>query len=104
MKVRYKEWDCQVKLQHYANDRLAIQLITEQGEPVAMATINISFVPLAADEVLIKSYEENDGMLECLSEAKIIEPTGMTIRVRHNVAHVCKLLVFDEVKASMHES
>ncbi|MEN8168093.1 MAG: hypothetical protein ABFR65_11535 [Pseudomonadota bacterium] len=101
-KVRYKVWDCQVKFQRYSNDRLAIQLVTEKGEPVAMATINLPFVPLADDEVLIKSYEENEGMLACLSDAKIIEPTGIVIKVRKNDAHICKLLKFDDVKASMH--
>ena len=100
-KVRYMDWDCHVSFQRYSNDRLAIQLITEQGEPVARATLNLPFVPLEPDEVLIKSYAENEGMLACLSKPRSSSRTGMTIRVGQHVAHVCKLLDFDEVIASM---
>ncbi len=103
MKIRFKDWDCQVKFQRYINNRLAIQLVTEQEEPVAMATLNLPDVPLAEDEVLIKSYQENEGMLACLSDAKLIEPTGMSIRVGENAVHVCRLLVTDEASASMNE-
>jgi len=90
--VLFIEWTCNVELLEYPNGRTAIQLYAEDGEPVATATVNVPSHPLKADEVLIKDFAENEGMLACLSDSGIIEPTGETIRVGHAKAHVCRLL------------
>lgn len=90
--VFFVEWACNVELLEYPNGRPAIQLYAEDGEPVATATVNVPHYPLGEGEVLIKDYAENEGMLACLTEAGIVEPTGETIRVGHAKAHVCRLL------------
>jgi hypothetical protein len=101
--IRFNEWVCRVRFNRYTgNDRLAIQLVTEAGEPLLTATVNVPCYPLEDNEVLIKSYAENAGVLECLSEACVIAPTGITLEVGHAIAHVCRFLRLDEMKALMH--
>jgi hypothetical protein len=101
--IRFNEWDCRLRFNRYTgNDRLAILLVTEDGEPLLTATVNVPCYPLEDDEVMIKSYAENDGVLECLTDVGVIAPTGKTLEVGHAIAHVCRFLMLDEMKMSMH--
>ena len=73
--VKFRKWNCKPVKAFYGNGRIAIQLIdAEDGEPIATATINIPDEDIKDDEVIIKDYSENDGMLNALLEADIIEP------------------------------
>lgn len=73
--VKFKQWNCKPVKAFYGNGRIAIQLIdAEDGEPIATATINIPDEDIKDDEVIIKDYSENEGMLNALLEADIIEP------------------------------
>ena len=81
MKVRFKQWDCDVKINHYNNDRIALQLVGEKnGEHIATATVNVPDGILEENEVFIKDYSENTGMLACLVEAGIVTDTGRRIQ------------------------
>jgi hypothetical protein len=91
--VRYKEWDCVVSIARYGNKRPAILLTTEIGEPVAIASINITCFRPADDEVLIKDHGENEGILKCLKNAGVVEPTGKELWIGDVKLHICKLLV-----------
>jgi hypothetical protein len=54
--------------------RTAIRAIDcDTGEPVAMLSVNMPEISLAEDEVLIKDYSENEGALETLLRAGIVE-------------------------------
>lgn len=65
-----------VKLGEYANGRTAIHLDdVNEGWPYATATVNIDHVLLADNEVLIKDYSENEGMLDFLIKNNIVTPT-----------------------------
>lgn len=79
--VNFIGYRCSVELAKYKNGRLALQLVAAEadaerglfkGEPIAMATINIPEIALNANEVIIKDYSENEGMLEVLQEAGIV--------------------------------
>src|SRR4051812_2785410 len=59
---------------------LVVDLIDEAGEPYARVSINCE-VPLADDEFVFKTYSENDGLLEVMLAAKIIETTGRFVGV-----------------------
>ena len=100
--VRFLNWNCHVQHEHYNNGRTCIQLYTEQGEPMATATVNVPCFSLAPDEVLVKDYAENTGILECLSEAGVILPTGKTLQVGQAVVHVCKLPTTKVAKSLLH--
>ena len=72
------------KSNYLDNDRVAIELMLEDGEPWAVATVNMPEIPLAEDEVIIKTYSENEGVLECLLAANVVSkplryvPAGYT--------------------------
>jgi hypothetical protein len=65
-----------VKLGKYVNGRTAIHLDdVNEGCLYATATVNIDHVLLADNEVLIKDYSENEGMLDFLIKNNIVTPT-----------------------------
>lgn len=93
LKVRFKEWDCIVQFHLYNNCRTAIELVDEKdGEPVLMATVNIPEAHIESDEVIIKNYSENEGILEVLIEAEIISGPIDYVQSDFVECPVCKLL------------
>ena len=77
MNVQFKKWKCiAVGSAYLTNNMKAISLIdAEDGEPIATATVNIVEVEdLPDDEVFIKDYSENMGMVKALIDADIIDP------------------------------
>jgi hypothetical protein len=61
---------------YYQNNRLAIQLNSfEDNAPYAVVTVNKPEVLLADNEVLVKDYSENEGMLDFLVKNNIVTPT-----------------------------
>lgn len=96
MKVAWRGKFCtgeilNVEFATYANGRTAIQLIGEDG-PFAVATVNIPEAILAPDEVLIKDYSENEGMLQTLVTAGIVQVTDRGHRSGWVNIPICKLL------------
>ena len=82
----------------YANGRKAIQLLGADpssnfhGEVVAVATVNIEGAPLdQRGEVLIKDWNENEGMLESLVAAGLIFWPHSVARTGRVLADRCKL-------------
>lgn len=91
--VKFEEWDCQVEKSNYRqNNRTALQLVSN-GELIATATINIDEIPLEPQEVIIKSYSENEGMYESLLEAGIIGPVKRYAENQFIKAHICDLKI-----------
>lgn len=87
-----------VKHQYHNNGRIALDLIIAEddeerdlfkGEPMTHATINIAEAPLAVDEVIIKDYSENAGLLDALLKAGIVEKTGRTVQHGFCESHIC---------------
>lgn len=68
--------DVVVALHKYENGRTAIQINdATDGHPYAVASVNMPNVLLADNEVLIKDYSENLGMLDFLIKNNIVTPT-----------------------------
>ena len=65
-----------IKYNSYGNGNRAISLFTDSGEPYATATVNIPMA-LNSDEVAIKDYSENIGVLDFLIESNVIEPQAI---------------------------
>jgi len=77
-------YDVSVKLSKYDNDRTAIQLTdVSDGMPYATATVNMPNVLLEDNEVLVKDYSENEGMLEFLIRNNIVTPTMQGVHAGH---------------------
>jgi hypothetical protein len=65
-----------VELGKYANGRTRINLIDDlDNEPYATATTNLPEVLLLDNEVFIKDYSENEGVLEFLTTNNIVIAT-----------------------------
>lgn len=69
----------------------AISFTTQDGEPLATATVSMPELMLERDEVAIKDYSENQGMMKSLMDAGIIGeplsyvPTGFVTVSTHNI-------------------
>jgi hypothetical protein len=93
--VKFKKWICTIHIHHYLNGRPAIQLRSADKldpGPVLTATVNLPEIPIETDEVIIKDYSENEGILEVLIEAGIISEPNWTIKSDHVTFPVCRLL------------
>lgn len=90
--VQFRDWRCRVEHRRYGNGRTALQLVdAEDGSPIAKATVNLPDVEMAPDEVAIKSYAENEGLLEVLTDAGIVEPTSRVVVSGYVTVPVCRL-------------
>lgn len=73
-----------IEMGTYSNGRPVIQLRdAEDGCPYATATVNLPDVFLKDNEVLIKDYSENEGILDFLVENNIVTPTGKGVQSGH---------------------
>ena len=83
----------------YMNGSTAINLIDcEDGMPYAVATTCMTNVDLNPDEVTIKNWSENEGILEAMIKAGIISEPIKTIPSGYVQVPVCKLLIKPEYK------
>lgn len=84
---------CVVEFAEYNNGRTAISLIEKKtGYPYSVATVNLPNVPLEKDEVIIKNYSENEGILDALINAGIVSKPIRKEYTGYVTADVCKLL------------
>ena len=90
--VRFAGEECTLRFSRYPNDRLAIRLMCSEG-PMAVATVNLPDEMLDEGYVFIKTYSENEGMLEALVSAGIVEDTGMRVNTGYVTVPICKLLI-----------
>lgn len=91
MLIEFNGRECFVRREKYTDGNNAIVLETAHGEIVAVASINID--GLKIDEVAIKDYSENEGMLETLLHYDII---SVPIRYEYSgfvEIPVCKILI-----------
>ena len=74
--VKFSNWLCDVVFAEYRNGGTAIRLVdAEDGMPVATASVWVGGdVRVDRDEVAIKDYSENEGMLKALIEGGIVYP------------------------------
>lgn len=93
MEITYKSWKCEVVFATYPNGRTAIQLVdAEDGSPVATATVNVPDAVLGEDEILVKNWSENQGMLAALVAAGLVEDTGKVVPTGFVKANVVRLI------------
>lgn len=91
------------EISRYNNGRVAVQynMLAEEEpwksmgmmEPACMATINLPHEHLEEDEVIIKSYSENQGLYEEMLKSNHIGPAIRWVNSGFIEAPVCKLLL-----------
>lgn len=81
-----------IELGRYGNGRIAINLIdVNDNQPYATATTNIPDALLLDNEVFVKDYSENEGVLEFLTTNNIVVPTDKWVTTGHVDVQVCVL-------------
>lgn len=94
----YVKSDVDIIAGKYPNRRLALTLIDiYDGTPAAKVTVNVPECPLEKDAIIVKSYSENEGMLEWLVKSGLVESTGKPVIVGREIAEIVK--VTDKLKA-----
>ena len=68
----------------------SIKLIDNTGLPYMTCTKYVEGLDLEEDQVLIKNYSENEGVLNALIEAGIVTPAERLVRVGHEWLHLCR--------------
>ena len=93
--VRFKNWLCNVEKLAYNNGRIALELTdATDAEPILVATVNLPD-KLVPDEnhTFIKNWSENEGILDVLIEAGIIQDTCIAVPTGFCVANLVKVLI-----------
>lgn len=93
-KSPYGNYQLGLQFAKYRNGQTAIKLIDmEDGMPYATATVCVEDNLLKIDEVAIKDYSENVGILDSLIESNIIDNPHAFIQTGHVKIPICKLLI-----------
>jgi len=74
MKVIFMGTEVNTKWLHYTRGGLALRLVADDGEPFATASVNLPDAPCPPDELYIKNYAENSGIVQALVDAGVIQP------------------------------
>lgn len=88
MNVWFGIWSCTTVWGFYGDGRVGLRLV-EDGSPVATATINTA-IRVESDEIIVKDYSENEGMVEALVSAGVVEPGFVPIHVGAYDAHCAR--------------
>lgn len=91
-KTRHNQHDVYVERQTYDRGGLRIQLVDADGNPFAVASVAVAGVELEPDEIIVKDYSENEGMLEFLVENNIVEETDQSVIVGRAMCKIAKVL------------
>jgi hypothetical protein len=91
--IKYHKGEAEVVFDQYRDGSPAIQLVTfDEGwpEPIAIATV---WVPdLGENEVAIKNYSENEGILQTLVNAGIVAAPHREMTNGFVTISICALL------------
>jgi len=84
-----------VERAHYGGTgRIALPLYAlEDGSPVAVATLHMPALALAADEVIIKDYRENEGLLDTLVAAGLVSAPLRVVPSGYITLYICRCLL-----------
>ena len=91
---------CRVVQAVYPHGGIALQLFTDDNTraPFATATVCIPAYAIRENAALVKDYEENAGMLEALTTAGIVRPTGRRVKSGFVELHVVDVLPAGEAR------
>ena len=93
-KIQFKKYACILTVGRYVNGRIALQLVDEMDlNPIAIATVNLPDKRLGANKVFIKNWSENEGILDALADAGVIEPTGKKVDTGFVQADIAELAI-----------
>lgn len=86
---------CRPRWSRYSDGGIALLLVDVDGAPYAKASVQlhgVAGVTVESDEMIVKSYSENAGMLEALVSAGLVEDTGKRIVSTHVTFPIVRIL------------
>lgn len=95
-KVNFKNKSYMVLKNKYGSNERTALILSINGnydEYSIVASVNLPEVPLSEDHVFIKTWGENEGILEALEEAGIVESTGIEVPTGFVTVTMVKILV-----------
>jgi hypothetical protein len=105
MKVTFLDFHCDTEWETYRNGKVALQLVatgedpdTHPGEPIATATVNTDH-RIEIDEIIVKDYSENAGMVAALVAAGVIQPEFTQVFVGDYNAQCARCRLTDTARA-----
>lgn len=94
--MKHEGQKLKVEYGKYHDGRTAISLICDGGEdngqPYMVASLNLPEARIKENQVVIKSYAENEGILEVLEEEGIVERTDYFVIIGHTRNFICNIL------------
>jgi len=96
MNYKFRDVDVVIKIGRYQNGNPALSLIDcEDGMPYCTCTVNPD-ITLGDDQVVIKDYSENEGILDFLVKNNIVSLTGKKVAHGYLVSEICTLNPIEE--------
>ena len=93
MQVKFKKWLCDIEFKQYGNGRTAIVLNDANDHSrIAVASVNMPETELEKNEICIKDYSENEGMLKALIDVGIVKDTGKRVESGFVTIPICELI------------
>lgn len=80
-----------LKAYTYANQRIALAVVAQNGEPMGTLSVNIPEIPLDPNEVFVKTWSENEVMREPALACGALTDTGKRVQLGHCVVELWKL-------------
>ena len=90
--------ECTLKFGKYINGRIQFSVVTLEGEQICCATLNCAWHSISDKEVIIKDYQENEGIYDILFAANVVSKVKRRISVGLHKAYVCDLLIKPKFK------
>lgn len=92
LNAQYFEGDFELVITKYLNNRPAIFIESVEGAKMGVLSVNLPEESLEQDEIFIKDWSENEGLLDSLVQSGILIDTGKRHPVGFVEAAICKLV------------
>lgn len=94
MDVKFKKWECSLAFGEYQNGRTILFLNDNATlERVLCASVNLPDEAIGSNEIAIKNYSENKGVLDALIEYKVVSKPKRYVNLTHVSVPICELLM-----------
>jgi len=94
MDVKFKQWKCSLAFGEYQNGRTILFLNDNATlEDVLCASVNLPNEALRPNEIAIKNYSENEGVLDALIKHKVVSKPKRYVNLTHVSVPICELLM-----------
>ncbi len=93
--MKFNNFEVKISFGRYPNNRPYIILLDKkERNKILNCTVNLPHDEIADDEVAVKNYSENAGMLSFLYENQIISKPVRFIESGYVVIPICKILKY----------